>query len=205
MAKKDRREQMAADTRRDILSAARQLFADRGYAATSIIDIAEKADVAVQTIYSRLGSKRGIVLALLELIEDDARVAETVAAIPAAATPEQALRAGIHVMRGFPEHAGDIIYSLLAAAVVEPDVAAVIELGQHRHRDGARAIIDRIAALGGLRQDLPRAEAVALLAALTWNPVWAELVDVHGLSWDEAEDRLTDTLGRTLLESGGDR
>ena len=54
----DRRERMAQQTRGEILTAARRLFAQRGYAATSIGDIANEADVAVQTIYARPGSKR---------------------------------------------------------------------------------------------------------------------------------------------------
>ena len=54
----DRRERMAQQTRGEILTAARRLFAERGYTATSINDIAQEADVAVQTIYARLGSKR---------------------------------------------------------------------------------------------------------------------------------------------------
>ena len=70
----DRREQMAQQTRGDILRAARRLFAERGYAATSINDIAEEAGVAIQTIYARLGSKRGMLLALIDLIDEEAGV-----------------------------------------------------------------------------------------------------------------------------------
>ena len=53
----DRRERMALETRRDIVQAARRLFAERGYAQTSVNDIAAEAGVALQTIYARLGSK----------------------------------------------------------------------------------------------------------------------------------------------------
>ena len=56
----DRRQAMADQTRRDILHTARELFARQGYAATSVTDIAREAGVAVQTIYARLGSKRGM-------------------------------------------------------------------------------------------------------------------------------------------------
>ena len=45
-ARVDRRERMALETRREILQAARQLFAEHGYAATSMNDIAEQAGVA---------------------------------------------------------------------------------------------------------------------------------------------------------------
>ena len=83
----DRREQMAQQTRGDILRAARCLFAEPGYAGTSINDIAAQAGVAIQTICARLGSKRGMLLALIDLIDEEAGVDQLVAAVIDAATP----------------------------------------------------------------------------------------------------------------------
>src|SRR4051812_21569469 len=91
--------QMAPPNPRDILAAARRLFAERGYAATSINDIAADAGVAVQTIYARLGSKRGMLLALIDLIEEEAGVNQLVSGIRDASTPHEALRAGIRISR----------------------------------------------------------------------------------------------------------
>ena len=45
----NRREVAAAETRREILRAARRLFAAHGYAGTSLQQIAEESGVAVQT------------------------------------------------------------------------------------------------------------------------------------------------------------
>ena len=75
---------MADQTRRDILQTARQLFARQGYAATSVTDIAGEAGVAVQTIYARLGSKRGMLMALIDLIDEEADVGGLAAGIRAA-------------------------------------------------------------------------------------------------------------------------
>ena len=55
--KQSRRDRQAAETRQEILDTAARLFAERGFAATSIKDIAAEAGVAVQTIYSSVGSK----------------------------------------------------------------------------------------------------------------------------------------------------
>lgn len=49
-------------TRARILQAADRLFADRGYAETSIEDISEAADVAVRTIYTHFPSKAAVLL-----------------------------------------------------------------------------------------------------------------------------------------------
>jgi AcrR family transcriptional regulator len=55
-----------AATRRDVLAAADVLFRERGYAGTSVNDLAEAAGVAVQSIYNAFGSKRGVLAALAE-------------------------------------------------------------------------------------------------------------------------------------------
>jgi AcrR family transcriptional regulator len=195
----DRRERMALQTRADILQAARRLFAERGYSATSVNDIAEEASVAVQTIYSRLGSKRGIVMALLELIDEEAGVPEAAAAVATGSTPEDVLRSQNRLTRDLQERCGDIVGALIAAAALEPEVEQAVAEGLRRHRRGARLTIDRIAELGGLRRDLPPDHAIALLSAATAHDAWHELVHAHKLSWDEAEQTLNDALTRAIL------
>jgi AcrR family transcriptional regulator len=196
----DRRAQMATQTRRDILQTARRLFAERGYVATSVGDIAEEAGVAVQTIYTRLGSKHGMLTALLDLIDEESGVRQGAAAILAATRPKQALQAQISLTRAFQERCGDVIGALFAAGAVEPDLADAVAEGRRRHRDGARITVDRIAELGGLREHLPAVHAAALLTAATAHDAWHEIVQAHGLSWDQAEASLNDALGRALLK-----
>ena len=69
------REQQAADTRRAVVEAARELFAAKGWAATGMRDIAAEADVAVETIYAHFSSKRGVLRAVggRAVVGDDAR------------------------------------------------------------------------------------------------------------------------------------
>src|SRR5262252_3035616 len=54
------------ETRRRLLVAARAEFAERGYAAATVIRIAERADVSVQTLYSNWGNKRNLLRAVME-------------------------------------------------------------------------------------------------------------------------------------------
>jgi len=195
----DRRQAMADQTRRDILQTARRLFARQGYAATSVTDIAREADVAVQTIYARLGSKRGMLMALIDLIDEEADVGALAAGIRAARTPEDALAAEIRLTRTFQQRCGDIIGALFAAAAVEPDLAAAVAEGQRRHRDGARLTVARIAELGGLRAGLAADRAAAVTAIATTHEAWRELRDSYALSWDDAEALLCDMLGQAVL------
>jgi len=194
----DRRERMAQQTRGDILRAARRLFAERGYAATSINDIAEEAGVAIQTIYARLGSKRGLLLALIDLIDEEAGVGPLAAEVTTATTPLAALRAGVRLTRSFQERCGDIIDALFTAAGAEPELADAVAEGQRRHREGARITIDRIQEFNGLRRDVSPERAQALLALSTSHEAWRELIRGCQLDWDPAEDWLIDALSRAL-------
>jgi AcrR family transcriptional regulator len=53
-------------TRADIVSAAAELFAEHGYAGTTIQSIASRAGVVVQTIYNSIGSKSTVLSAVLD-------------------------------------------------------------------------------------------------------------------------------------------
>ena len=195
----DRRQAMADQTRRDILQAARQLFARQGYPGTSVSDIAREAGVAVQTIYARLGSKRGMLMALIDLIDQEAGADGLADGIRAASIPGDALAAGVRLTRVFQERCGDIIGALFAAAAVEPDLGAAVAEGQRRHRDGALLTASRIADLGGLRPGLAPERAAALIAITTTHESWRELRHAYGLSWDDAETLVCEMLGRAVL------
>ena len=86
-----RRAQQALATRTDILRAARSLFVQRGYAGTSMADIAAEADVAVQTIYASCGSKGALVIALVDFIDEEADVPALNAELRDADDPQVAI------------------------------------------------------------------------------------------------------------------
>jgi AcrR family transcriptional regulator len=54
------RAEQAAETRRRILTAARQLFLDRGYGGTTVAAVAETAGVSPDTVYASVGGKPGL-------------------------------------------------------------------------------------------------------------------------------------------------
>jgi AcrR family transcriptional regulator len=67
------REQQAGQTRAQVLAAAAELFAESGWAGTTVAAIARRAGVAVETVYSNFGSKKQ----LLRTIVDVAVVGDT--------------------------------------------------------------------------------------------------------------------------------
>ena len=65
--KEGHRQRQAQATREQVAAAARRLFAERGYIATTIAAIAEAADIPAPTIYSAFGTKKKILDEVLEL------------------------------------------------------------------------------------------------------------------------------------------
>lgn len=190
---------MADQTRQEILQTARRLFATQGYTATSVGQIAEEAGVAVQTIYARLGSKQGMLLSLIDMIDDESGLGEAVQRVQRASTPEAVIDAEVRLTRGFHERCGDVIGSLFAAAAVEADIGAAVAEARRRHREGARLTAEKIAATGRLRKGLTLDRAAALLATATAHEAWRELTVAYEMTWDQAEGLLSASLRRALL------
>ena len=76
----ERRQEQAEATRQAILDAARALFIERGYARTTVADIAAAARVAVPTVYVSVGTKPAILGELRKMIPVLAGVPEDVRA-----------------------------------------------------------------------------------------------------------------------------
>lgn len=66
-----RREEKREATRQDILTAARSLFSDKGYDATSVDDVALAANVAKGTFYYHFNSKDELLHALQEMMIEE--------------------------------------------------------------------------------------------------------------------------------------
>lgn len=189
----------AAATRGEILRTARRLFAEHGYAGTSIQQIATEAGVAIQTIYSSVGSKAALVLALNDLIDEEAGVVELSAEVAQQSNPARLIAKAVQLTRRLNERCGDIVRALMSAAPAEPDVAAAYADGMRRHQAGAAGLGQRLAALGALAADTSAEQAAAAFALMTSPTSWAQLSDEAGWSFDDAEQWLTDSLTKLLL------
>jgi AcrR family transcriptional regulator len=195
-----RREVAAADTRREILRAARRLFAEHGFASTSVQQIAEQAGVAVQTIYSSVGSKSALLLALNDLIDEEADVAGLTAELLQETGPPQVIAKGVHLTRQLNERCGDLIQALLSAEPAEPEAASVVADGMRRHEHGADQLAQRLAALGALRAGTTPERASAVFSMMTSPASWRQLTHRAGWTFDEAEAWLIPSLTQLLLK-----
>lgn len=198
-ARPSRRELQAEQTRRDILSSARRLFAVQGYSATTLKDIAADASVSVQTVYDSVGGKPQLVRRLNDLIDEEAGVGELAAGLPHESDPAVLTSIPAQITRRLLERCGDILRAVLAGSYVEPDLVALLEEGQSRHRAGAEAVVRRLDVLGALRPDLSRAAATRTIAALADFRLALVLLDDLSLDFNRLESWIADTTGRAVL------
>ncbi|MFJ8911419.1 TetR/AcrR family transcriptional regulator [Amycolatopsis sp. NPDC102389] len=189
---RDRREAL---TLRTILTAARGLFAERGYARTPIRLIAQEAGVSPQTIYAHFGSKAGVLGGLVDLLDDEAGIPDLVAEARRTEDPVALLGLLATVARQVRERCGDIVTMLSSGAAVDPDIAATQAEGARRNRLGVEMVVDRVRKSG--RAVVPRAVDIAV--ALMSADVHAALVAEAGWSHDDYEAWLKDTLVASLL------
>ncbi|HEX3426696.1 MAG TPA: helix-turn-helix domain-containing protein [Acidimicrobiales bacterium] len=196
----NRREVAAAETRREILRAARRIFAEHGYANTSVHQIADEAGVALQTVYTSVGSKATLVLALNDLIDDEAGVSQLAAELLEETDPSQLINKAVHLTRQLNERCGDIVGVMLSAEPAEPDAAAAVADGMRRHQHGASVVAERLANLGALQTDVTEERAAAALSLMTSPASWRQLTQGAGWTYDETEAWLARSLAQLLLK-----
>lgn len=203
----NRRSEQAAETRRRVVSAAAQLFQERGYATTSMVSIADAAGVAPETIYKAFGTKRRI---LQDVI--DSSVVGTTSASPVPvlrsatfqairAEPDQRARVAMlaHLTRTILERAGPIHAVIRSAAATDPDIAA-LRLEQQAYRLKAQIEFVRVVAEAGpLRPGLTLKEAGYQYWILATPEIQHILVTEQGWSQDRYESWLRATLEAVLL------
>jgi len=78
----------------EILAAAERLFARKGFASATVVEVAAEAGFAIATLYNRFGSKEAILDALLDR-HLAALEREIALAVASAGTPEEKLEASV--------------------------------------------------------------------------------------------------------------
>jgi AcrR family transcriptional regulator len=197
------------ETRRRLLAAAKAEFAERGYAAATVIRIAERAEVSVQTLYSNWGNKRNLLRAVMEssvtgdedvpLVSGQPPTVITASLDPRdAADPHRTLAHLSHQYRLLAERAAVGWQTYRDGAAVDPDIAADWHQLMDLRRRAFHAMIARIPA-AALRPGLGT-EGAADTAWVIASPETHDLlVRQAGYSYDRLEEWVRGTLTAALL------
>jgi AcrR family transcriptional regulator len=215
------RRQRALQTRRRMVRAAYDLFCERGYAATTMTDIAAASQVAVQTLYFTFRTKG----ALLGEALGAAVVGFDSWTGPPAEPPDTDTLTGLLGWYGDFEAAPDArraldvfvgngvailrrvapLHAAVIAAGADPEAAAVIELAERRRADTFRRVAAGLAARGALRRGVDEARATDLLVVLFSPEVYHALTAGRGWSHPACRAFLLDVLAQQLLPPDADR
>jgi AcrR family transcriptional regulator len=188
-----------------VLDAARELFGERGYAATTIDAISTRSGVPSATVYRLFSSK----LTLLKTLFD-ATIAGDADATELAAQPHvQALLADPDprgLLTGFAGIAAGVlsrgasVYPILTSAAGSDPQAAGLLAGYTRQRQQGQGMIARaLAGMKALRPELAERDAADIIHALASPEVYRLLVIDRGWPPARFQQWLAATLAGQLL------
>ncbi len=189
-----------------MIQAATEIFTRGGYVGARMSDIADRAGVAVQTVYFTFHTKAELLQACFDY---------AVLGPQRLPPPEQAFfadlrtaRSGRAALAAFVQ--GDTAILRRAAAIKEvaesaphePDAAAVVAHSERLRREGLAQVVKLLADRFGLRSGLTVEEATDLLLMLSSSATYLTL-QRYGWSEEKYIQWLTDTLAVQLLAQPG--
>ena len=197
----------AKTTHTAIIEAAWRLFADRGYAATSIDEIATAAGVGRATVFTSVGGKP----ALLKAAFDVAIVGDTFqVALPdrprsrqirGEQDPARYLSLYAEMVAEMGERLAPIAEAVRGAAGVDADARELWESHLAQRRQGAANVVADLVAKGArLRHDLDPKVAADLVWVLNDPGLYGNLVLRRGWSPERFRAWLGETMRQLLLE-----
>lgn len=199
-----RREEQAAGTRRSVLRAARGLFTERGYAGTTVAQVARRAGVSVDTLYASVGRKPQLLLAVHDMVlgsADEPIAAEErdyVNAIREATGARAKLATYAEALGRLLPVTVPLAESLRLAAQSDVECRRVWDGLSERRAINMLRFADELRKTGELREELSDAD-VAHLVWMTNSPEFYQLATAHGRTPQHYVAIVTDLWTRTLL------
>jgi AcrR family transcriptional regulator len=200
------REESARRTRSAVVAAAAELFTSRGYAASSLADVAEVAGVARPTVFAAFGSKPALLRQVLDqaLAGDDEPVPvrdrpwfqPIWEATDAASTLDA--YAGVCTLIG--GRAAAAFEAVRRAADTSPEVAELWEQTVSNREAGARMVLDHLVTVGRLKAGLHFERAVQILWFYNDPAHHGAMVGRQGWSPDEFRQWIAAQMRGALLD-----
>jgi AcrR family transcriptional regulator len=187
------------------VEAARDLFLERGYSATTIEAISERSDTPQATVYRLFSSKLGILRAVLDVsvVGDDDAVAmldrPNVRALLTDREPKQQLAGFSALLQDVMARVGPVHRILAEAARSDKEAASLLAEIAGQRNEGQRRIARSLARSKSLGPGLGERDAADIIHALASPEVYGLLVIDRGWSGERYEEWLQRTLTEQLL------
>lgn len=135
-----RRDEYAEQTRQAVVDAARRLFAERGYVATTVNEIAAASRVSPGTVYQQCGGKQGLLHTLMDTWTTSELVQGTLDRVDSARTLDEFFDVLSDSYLEFWRRYDDIVQLVLATAVHDDSAADSLADATVRHRGALHTI-----------------------------------------------------------------
>ena len=200
------RQAQAQSTRLTIIEAAARLFISRGYAGTSMDDIAIAAGVGRATVFASVGGKAAILKAAYDIaiVGDDEPVPlpqrPWAIAVRNEPDPERMIDAYAAMITDVSGRVSPIYEAMHGAAGADTEVKAIWDGMRTERRGGAAGFVGFLVARHALRAGVDRKRAGDVVWALI-DPAMYQLL-VNEMHWTPTQFRrwLADTLADQLLQ-----
>src|SRR5512142_2915035 len=183
------RQTQASRTRARILEAARELFAERGYAGASMQAIAARADVGMQTIYAIFKNKPRLLVALFNAAsappgEENTPVPERSAprAVGRERDQRKQIRMFARVVADNLGGAAPVEEIMEDAARTEPEIRRVLQVLTAQRLKHTALFVDQVRANGPLRAGLDAVTGRDIVWTLSSPEVYLLMTRARGWS-----------------------
>jgi AcrR family transcriptional regulator len=193
--------------RRAVVDAARALFVERGYGATTIEAISSASDVPQATVYRLFASKVGILKALLDVSvggdDEPVAVAERphVRSVLEASRPEETVAQLAALSVAINARAAPIYRVLVSAASADPEAAGLLDELTCQRQEGQGRVATALARAKALRSGLRAQDAADVIHALASPELYRLLVIDRGWPPERYEHWLAESLRGQLLRA----
>ena len=200
------RKERAAATRARILASAYAAFVESGFQATTMPSIAERAGVAVQTVYFIFHTKTELLRAVADAAviglsdPQPPNLADWYQAAVSAADPEQAVAAFVAGVASILDRIGPLTSVLASAAALEPMIAEHLAHTEQLRVEGYLAFIRHLHRNRLLRPGLSVKVATDVLLTLLGPATYVAFTRDRGWSHNQYLRWISPTLVELLIK-----
>ena len=199
------RAEQARATRRRIVAAATEQFVQHGYGAALLEQVAERAGVAVQTVYFHFGNKRTLLKEALDVaaVGDDEPVPllerPWMIQIQEESDPRRIIELWMVGGRSIVERVAPLMRVVRGATGTDPELAAQWETNQQQTRTAYAMLVQLLDRRAALKPGMDAEQARDIAFVIGNVETYLLLSDVCGWTLDQWQERVAAMLGAALL------
>lgn len=168
-----RRALMTSAKSGEILAAAMELFSRKGYAATSMRDLADAVGLQPGSLYAHIRSKEDLLVGIIEQVRDSFLTNGETALADSSEPAAERLRRFIaaHLQIIFDNRASAVVF-LHEWKSLEGEQLEEVRRNRDRYEGALVALLEEGVKSGEFRDIDPHLTAVAVLSMLNWSYTW---------------------------------